>query len=142
MSVSEFERHQIFQWYEEAMGSDKASIMMRLLPPVGWGDIATRGDLMALSSELRGEIAQLRGEVCGEIGGVRGEIAEVRGEVGGVRGEIAEVRGEIGGVRGDVTELRGEMHLGFAKLLRSMYFAVVASNATIAGIVLAAVQLA
>ena len=53
MSVSEFQRHQIFQWLEEAMGSEKAAIMMDLLPPVGWGDIATRTDLDNVRMEIR-----------------------------------------------------------------------------------------
>jgi hypothetical protein len=52
MSVSEFQRHQIFQWFEEAMGSERAAIMMDLLPPVGWGEVATRADLTALEHRL------------------------------------------------------------------------------------------
>jgi len=55
MSVSEFQRHQIFQWLEAEMGPEKASIMMDLLPPVGWGDIVTKSDLRAEMAELRGE---------------------------------------------------------------------------------------
>ena len=53
MSVSEYQRHQIFQWLEEAMGSEKAAIMMDLLPPVGWGDIATGADLDNVRMEIR-----------------------------------------------------------------------------------------
>jgi hypothetical protein len=52
VSVSEFQRHQIFQWLEAAMGSEKAAIMMDLLPPVGWGDVATRTDLDNLRLEI------------------------------------------------------------------------------------------
>lgn len=37
MSVTEYGRHQICQWYEEAMGSERAAIMMNLVPRVGWG---------------------------------------------------------------------------------------------------------
>jgi hypothetical protein len=59
VSVSEFQRHQIFQWFEEAMGSERAAIMMDLLPPVGWGDIATRGDLEVVRAEIRSANADL-----------------------------------------------------------------------------------
>jgi len=59
MSVSEFQRHQVFQWSEEAMGPEKAAIMMDLLPPVGWGDIATRGDLEVVRAEIRSANAEL-----------------------------------------------------------------------------------
>lgn len=106
MSVTEFERHQIFQWYETAMGSELASIMMNLVPPVGWGEIATRTDLAALGGGLRGEMSVLRSEL-----------------------------------RGEMAELRGEMKAGNAELLRTLFFAMVASNATLVGLVFAAVKL-
>lgn len=83
MSVTEFQRHQIFQWLEAEMGSEKAAIMMDLLPPVGWGDIATRADVDMLRSEIKG---------------------------------------------------------GNADLLLKLYFGIVASQATLVGMVLAAVQ--
>ena len=34
------------------MGSERAAIMMDLLPPVGWGEVATRADLTALEHRL------------------------------------------------------------------------------------------
>ena len=100
MSVTEYERHQIFQWYEEAMGSERAKIMMNLVPPVGWGEVATRADLAALANGLRGEMSVLS------------------------------------------SELRGEMKAGNAELLRTLFFAIVASNATLVGLVFAAVRFA
>lgn len=118
MSVTEYERHQIFQWYEQAMGSERAAIMMNLLPPVGWGEVATRTDLAALGNGLRGEMSALRSEL---------------------RGEMAELRGEM---RASAAELRGEMKAGNAELLRALFFAMVASNATLVGLVFAAVKLA
>lgn len=91
MSITEFQRHQIFQWFEETMGPERAAIMMDLLPPVGWGDIATSRDLAVLRAELRAEMAELRNEMHGD--------------------------------------------------LRALFFAMVASNATLVGLVVAAVRL-
>ncbi len=140
MSVTEYERHQIFQWYEEAMGSERAAIMMNLVPPVGWGEVATRTDLTALGVGLRGEMAvlgsDLRGEMAELRGELRGEMAELRGEL---RGEMAELSSDL---RGEMAELRGEMKAGNAELLRTLFLAMVASNATLVGLVLAAVKLA
>ena len=52
MAVSEYERTQLFNWFEEHMGKERASTMMNLLPPVGWGDVATRRDLQLLEERL------------------------------------------------------------------------------------------
>jgi hypothetical protein len=55
------------------MGRERAAVMMELLPPVGWGDVATKQDLaMGLES--------LRSAVHAEIADVRTEIANVRAE--------------------------------------------------------------
>ena len=67
MSVSEFQRHQVFQWFEEAMGPEKAAIMMDLLPPVGWGDIATRADLELVRADLRAEIRAANAELLHKL---------------------------------------------------------------------------
>jgi hypothetical protein len=99
------------------MGAEKAAIMMDLLPPVGWGDIATGADLEALRAEMRGGFAELRGE-------------------------IAEFRGEMAQLRGEMTGLRGEMKLGNGELLHRFYFGLVASQATMAGLIFAAIKLA
>ena len=95
MSVSESERHQVFQWFEEAMGPERAAVVMQMLPSVGWADLATRDDLRSLAVELRSEMA----------------------------------------------ELRGEVHLALAQQTRMIVLSVLASNATMLGLVMAAAQL-
>jgi hypothetical protein len=52
MSVTEFERHQLFTWFEEHMGQERAATMMNLVPPVGWAEVATRHDLDELEARL------------------------------------------------------------------------------------------
>jgi hypothetical protein len=58
MSVSEHERHQLFTWFEEQMGSERAATMMSLLPPTGWGDVATRRDLELLEARINARFDQ------------------------------------------------------------------------------------
>jgi len=41
MPVTESERHQLFNWFEEHMGPERAATMMNLVPPVDWSDVAT-----------------------------------------------------------------------------------------------------
>lgn len=52
MSVSEPERHELYQAFEGLMGKKKAETMMALLPPTGWGDVATRRDLNAIDQRF------------------------------------------------------------------------------------------
>jgi hypothetical protein len=99
MSVSEFQRHEVFKWLEETMGPERGAIMMDLLPPVGWGDIATRRNIQA--------------------------------EVGGLRSEMQE----------GFAELRSEMQAAHSELLLKLFFGLVASSATLVGLVLAATRL-
>ncbi|MCO8125979.1 hypothetical protein NHL50_02020 [Acidimicrobiia bacterium EGI L10123] len=99
MYVSEFQRHEVFKWLEEQMGPERASIMMDLLPPVGWGDVVTTRDLHA--------------------------------EVGGLRSEM----------QAGFAELRAEMHAAHSGLLVKLFFGMVASNATLVGLVLTATRL-
>jgi hypothetical protein len=60
------DRRRLYDALEQSIGHDPAAILMAHLPPVGWAELATKGDL----AEVRGDIAE-----------VRGEIAELRGEV-------------------------------------------------------------
>jgi hypothetical protein len=59
MSVSEYERTQLFAWFEEHMGKERAQAMIAMLPPVGWGDVATRRDLELLEAKLDARIDRL-----------------------------------------------------------------------------------
>lgn len=94
MSVSESQRHQLFQWFEETMGPERAAVMMDLLPPVGWGDLATKGDFDALRMEFKA----------------------------------------------DLKLLEGKMEHGFGRMQKNIYLSMLASNATVVGLVLAVLQ--
>lgn len=52
MEVTEYERHQLFVWFEEHMGQERAATMMNLTPPVGWFDLASKHDLVELEGRL------------------------------------------------------------------------------------------
>ena len=93
MSLTEPERHQIIQWFQEQMGPERGELMMKAIAPVGWHDIATNRDLRELEGQMRAEMQVLRHDV-------RAEIAELRGEV----------KAEIAGLRVDLADLRTELH--------------------------------
>ena len=63
MEVTEYDRHQLFVWFEERMGPERAATMMNLIPPVGWFELASKHDLLELEGRLTnqvdGKLAQL-----------------------------------------------------------------------------------
>lgn len=138
MSVSDSDRRDLFDRLEAVLGQPGASVLMELLPPVGWADVARQGDITG----LRGEMAELRGDLHGEMAELRGEMAELRADL---HGGMAELRGEMGELRGEMAELRSELRGDMAALrahvdglVPKMIAANVASMVGVAGLVLAA----
>lgn len=53
MAVDERARIQLHQRLEDTLGADSAVTLMTLLPPVGWADMATTGDVDRVRDEVR-----------------------------------------------------------------------------------------
>ena len=119
------------------MSDDSAAVLMRLLPPVGWNDFATKQDLEVLGEfmqlgfnnsmlEMRNE---MRKESVDETGVLRKEMyrefaslqKEMHTEFAAVRSEMhtefAAVRSEL---RYEIDVLGREMHTEFAAVRREM----------------------
>lgn len=56
MAVTEEQRHDLYTHFQETMGRDRANIMMELLPPVGWGDVATNQGLETAVTLVRKDL--------------------------------------------------------------------------------------
>lgn len=100
------------------------------LAPVGfdWTQLATKSDLFELEQRLDSKFE-----------------ARLRAEVGSLRGSF---EGELGSLRGDMGSLRGELGLLEARMLdrmaaqtRAIMLGMVASNATLVGLVFGALRL-
>ena len=147
------------------MSDDSAAVLMRLLPPVGWNDFATKQDLETLGNfmqlgfnnsllELRNE---LRKEFVDETGILRnsmhGEFVdlrkEMRSEFSAVRSEMntefAAVRSEL---RYEIDGLRKEMNTGFLDLRKEMnhqthrmFMAMLGINTLLMSVAIAAFKL-
>ena len=50
--IDERTRHELYATLEERLGAQEADTLMELLPPVGWADVATRHDLVALEERI------------------------------------------------------------------------------------------
>ena len=59
MAVTEERRHRLYTKLERLIGEEDASTMMELVPPVGWGDVATKRDLDSLALHTKRDIESL-----------------------------------------------------------------------------------
>jgi hypothetical protein len=68
MGITNERRHHLYVKLEEVLGEREATTMMDHLPPVGWGDVATKADLrelgdVATKADLRSFGFDIRSEM-------------------------------------------------------------------------------
>jgi hypothetical protein len=120
MSVTDEERNQLYVWFEEHMGSERAAIMMRALPPVGWGDIATRRDLDHQGDRLDARIDALGDRLDARIDALDAKLDTF----------IAQMA-----TKAELSELRADMHESFAAMQRSFVTWLLTAQAAVVGLV-------
>jgi hypothetical protein len=59
VSVDERSRLQLAEAAKRLLGDDEGITLMELLPPVGWADVATKHDLLALETRFDGRFEQI-----------------------------------------------------------------------------------
>ncbi len=143
MTITEAERHLLYQRLEAVLGADEANVLMEHLPPVGWADVATKRDLDHLETVLRAEIANTELRLCSELGAqISGVRSELGAQISGVRSELGA---QISGVRSDlgaeVSGLRVELHTG-VRDLRNQMFALFGAYTAVAAVAMVVVRLA
>lgn len=62
MSTTDADRHHLRTTLEGWLG-EEANVLMELLPPVDWTDIATKQDLQLVRAEVHRDISDFRAEV-------------------------------------------------------------------------------
>ena len=99
MSVDEGARHRLYVRREEVLGAEEAGILMDHLPPRGFGDLATKGDLDLLRAATKSDLEAFRAEAKSDLDAFR---AEAKSDVAALR---AETKSEIASVRADLQGL-------------------------------------
>ena len=125
------------------MSDDTADILMRQLPPTGWGEITTNANLDHAASRLRTELKHditthtqiLRIEFQEHLGDLRTEMAA---EFGKVRTEMAT---EFDKTHVSIAELSTRFERALHEQTTSLFLMVFAANAVFVGLIVAASQL-
>jgi hypothetical protein len=112
MPVTEYERNELFGWFEEHMGKERAATMMSLLPPVGWADVATKRDLDVAVQRLDAKIDVVAAQLTGRI-----DVVEVR----------LDSLAEQTATKADLQELGAGLQRTFVTWLLTAHGAVVAA---------------
>ncbi len=77
MAISERQRREVFEKFEEVFGPETADVVMQMFPRVTNDELATRSDVTATATLLRGEMAELRADVRTEIAGLQRWMAGI-----------------------------------------------------------------
>jgi hypothetical protein len=122
MVIGEGSRYRLFEAARAGWGDEPAETLMELLPPVGWADVATKADLQQLGDRLRAEFrAEFRAELYGGLSSLN---ADLTGGLNAVNQRIDALNQRID----DRT--------------RTLFFTILASNATLVALAFAAARIA
>ena len=134
MAVDERSRHALHSKLEKMLGEEEAVTLMELVPPVGWGEVATRRDLDALRGDmdaLRSDFRDFRKAIRSDLGGVR---EETKNDVGDFRTAFTR---DIDDIKSSIRDLRAIVDGHF----RTTVFSLLTLFIALAGVVLVAVRL-
>lgn len=86
MAISEPARSDLHTGLSQLLGPERAETLMRATPLHDLDQVATKGDVSIMASDLRSEMADIRSELKTDIADLR---AEMHAEVGALRRSMA-----------------------------------------------------
>ena len=140
MTITDADRHRLYDALVATLGEQEAAILMEHLPPVGWADVATKTDLENLRAATKADINGLRGDfngLRGEFNGLRAEFEHLRTETNsGFRELHAVIDARTDLLRSEITATAATLHTTMAEKstsqLRWIIATMLASYAVIA----------
>ena len=115
MPVTEIQRTELINRLVEVLGEERTETLMQCILPEGRDQLATKGDLGVLKSDLKVLETTLRGEF-------KDEFAKVWVEFANLRGELAEHKAET---KAGFANLRAYIDSALAKYHRQHTFMLV-----------------
>ena len=128
MTITDADRHRLYDALVATLGEQEAAILMEHLPPVGWADVATKTDLEHLRAATKTDLEHLRAATKADIDGLRVQFDGLRAEMNS--GFVAT----RAAMDAQAALLRAEMATGFASQLRWIIGTIIASYAVIAAL--------
>ena len=97
MAIIEGRRKRLYDKFEEVLGVDNAEVMMELLPPVGWADVATNRELDHQRAVIEARFDATEQRMLAAISALRADMyrdmtagdAALRAEIGELRDQVA-----------------------------------------------------
>ncbi len=139
--ITDADRRKLHGALTEVLGSDSSELLMELLPPTGWANLATQQDVTVLradidiaKTEVRIELQDLRTELKSDIHDLRTELQDVRTEL---KSDIQDVRTGLQSLSNELQDVPSEIKAQLPKLIT----ANIASMIGVAGLVLGAVAI-
>ncbi|MCP4963466.1 MAG: hypothetical protein GY925_29880 [Actinomycetia bacterium] len=99
--ISDANRRHLYDRLVPAIGPEASEVLMELLPPAGWTDLATRTDVRALTTDIEIAKTELRIEMQDLRTSVETRLAQMDGRIAGLLPKlIAANVASMGGVAG------------------------------------------
>ena len=138
MTVDERNRLQLAEALKRVLGDSEGITLMELLPQVGWADVATRHDLLALEQRVDFRLEALGSRFDRKLDGLESRMelrfAAVDAQFGEMRAGFAAVDHKFDLQR---AELIGEMDRRF----RAQNWLMFSTFTALAGVIVAAIRL-
>ena len=118
MTITDADRHRLYDALVATLGEQEAAILMEHLPPVGWADVATKTDLEHLRAATKADIEHLRISTKAEFDGLRAATkADIDGHRAETRADFEQLRlttkADTDRLSENLEHLRAAMNSGF-----------------------------
>jgi hypothetical protein len=146
MAVDEYSRRVLYQRLEDVLGLEAATALMDHLPPVGWADVATKHDLDAQSVLLKQDLEALSVLLKHDLDAqsvlmkhdLDAQVALLRQDLTAQSVQFKRDLEAQGGVLTARMDAMGEgLRAEFRGRAFSLFFSVLAANATVLGMAVA-----
>ena len=136
MSTLAFDTHKAVKALKEAgFGDIQAEAVVATVGDAIGGDMATKGDIAVLKTDIKADIAALKTDIAEFKADIKADIAEFKAEIAGfkadIKTDIAEFKAEIAGFKADIKTDIGDFKAEIYRHLWLMAVGIVGLTVTL-----------